>query len=88
MNNNNNQIFNAEKVLAKEKELKEHPERNRVKIDTMAEVMMQRAYARLHQTRTGFLTFMYASNYLQTDWHTSLTAVSRPSMTLKAAFWR
>lgn len=31
MNNNKSQIFNAEKVLAKEKELKEHSERNRVK---------------------------------------------------------
>lgn len=31
MSNNKNQIFSAEKVLAKEKELKEHPERNRVK---------------------------------------------------------
>lgn len=31
MNNNKNQIFSAEKVLAKEKELKEHPERTRVK---------------------------------------------------------
>lgn len=31
MNNNKTQIFNAEKVLVKEKELKEHPERNRVK---------------------------------------------------------
>lgn len=41
MNNNKNQIFSAEKVLAKEKELKEHPERDRVKIDAMAEVMMQ-----------------------------------------------
>lgn len=29
--NNKNQIFSAEKVLAKEKELKEHPERDRVK---------------------------------------------------------
>lgn len=87
MNNNKNQIFSAEKVI--EKELKEHPERNRVKtVDAMVEVMMQRAYARLHQTRTGFLTPMYASNYLQPDWHTSLTAVSRPSMTLKARFWR
>lgn len=38
--NNKNQIFSAEKVLAKEKELKEHPERNRVKIDAMAEVMV------------------------------------------------
>lgn len=31
MSNNKNQIFNAEKVIEKEKELKEHPERNRVK---------------------------------------------------------
>lgn len=31
MNNNKNQIFNAEKVIEKEKELKKHPERNRVK---------------------------------------------------------
>ena len=30
-------------------------------------VMMQRAYARLHQTRTEFLTPSYASNYLQAD---------------------
>ena len=42
--------------------------------------MMQRAYARLHQTRTEFPTPAYASNYLQTDGQTSLTAVSRPSM--------
>ena len=55
--------------------------------------MMQRAYARLHQhdvrakqtkvcdaERTGFPTPAYASNYLQTDGQTSLTAVSRPSM--------
>lgn len=35
MNNNKNQIFSAEKVLAKEKELKEHPERDRVKTVTM-----------------------------------------------------
>lgn len=35
MNNNKNQIFSAEKVLAKEKEFKEHPERNRVKTVTM-----------------------------------------------------
>ena len=58
--------------------------------------MMQRAYARLHQTRTGFPTPAYASieakrnlvtsrqrqviNYLQTDGQTSLTTVSRPSM--------
>lgn len=31
MNNNKNQIFSAENVLSKEKELKEHPERDRVK---------------------------------------------------------
>lgn len=43
-------------------------------------VVMQRAYARLHQTRTGFLTPAYTSNYLQTDGKVSLTAVSRPSM--------
>ena len=59
-------------------------------------VVMQRAYARLHQTRTGFPTPVYASseakrnlvtsrqrqviNYLQTDGQTSLTTVSRPSM--------
>lgn len=35
MNNNKNQIFSTEKVLAKEKELKEHPERDRVKTVTM-----------------------------------------------------
>lgn len=29
--NNKDEIFSAEKALAKEKELKEHPERNRVK---------------------------------------------------------
>lgn len=34
MNNNKNQIFSTEKVLAKEKELKEHPERD-VKTVTM-----------------------------------------------------
>ena len=58
--------------------------------------MMQRAYARLHQhdvrakqtkvcdaERTGFPTPAYASNYLQTDGQTSLTAVSRPSMILQ-----
>ena len=43
-------------------------------------VVMQRAYARLHQTRTGFPTPAYTSNYLQTDGKVSLTAVSRPSM--------
>lgn len=42
--------------------------------------MMQRAYARLHQTRTGFSTPTYASNYLQTDGQTNLAAGSRPSM--------
>ena len=35
MNNNKNQTFSTEKVLAKEKELKEHPERDRVKTVTM-----------------------------------------------------
>lgn len=35
MNNNKNQIFSAEKVIEKEKELKEHPERNRVKAVSM-----------------------------------------------------
>lgn len=33
--NNKSEIFSAEKVLAKEKELKEHPERDRVKTVTM-----------------------------------------------------
>ena len=33
--NNKDEIFSAEKVLAKEKELKEHPERDRVKTVTM-----------------------------------------------------
>ena len=33
--NNKDEIFSVEKVLAKEKELKEHPERNRVKTVTM-----------------------------------------------------
>ena len=42
--------------------------------------MMQRAYARLHHTQTGFSTPTYASNYLQTDGQTNLAAVSRPSM--------
>lgn len=86
--NSKNQIFSAEKVIEKEKELKKYPERDRVKtVNAMAKAMMQRAYARLHQTRTGFLTPTYASNYLQTDGQTSLTAVFRPSMTLKAVFW-
>lgn len=31
MNNNKDQIFNAERAIEIEKELKEHPERNRVK---------------------------------------------------------
>ena len=34
MNNNNNQIFSAEKVI--EKELKKHPERDRMKTVKMA----------------------------------------------------
>ena len=38
MNNNRNEIFSDEKLI--EKELKKHPERNRVKIDAMAEVMV------------------------------------------------
>ena len=57
--------------------------------------MMQRAYARLHQTRTWVPTPTHASNYLHTDGQTSLitkpsaslpdslrsmTAASRPSM--------
>ena len=42
MNNNKNQIFNAEKVI--EKELKEHTERNRVKtVNAMAEAMISKA---------------------------------------------
>lgn len=40
MNNNKNQIFSAEKILAKEKEPKKHPEKDRVKIDAMAKVMV------------------------------------------------
>lgn len=44
MNNNKNQIFNAEKVIEKEKELKKHPERNRVKtVNAMAKVMILKA---------------------------------------------
>lgn len=59
-------------------------------------VVMQRACARLHQTRTGFLIPLYASieakrnlvtsrqrrviNYPQADEQASLTAVFRPSM--------
>lgn len=31
MNNNKSQIFNAERAIEIEKELKKHPERNRVK---------------------------------------------------------
>lgn len=31
MNNNKSQIFNAERAIEKEKELKEHPERDLVK---------------------------------------------------------
>ena len=33
--------------------------------------MMQRAYARLHQTQTGFSTHTYASNSLQADGQTN-----------------
>lgn len=33
--NNKSEIFSTEKILAKEKELKEHPERDRVKTVTM-----------------------------------------------------
>lgn len=44
MNNNKNQIFSAEKVIDKEKELKKHPERNRVKtVNTMEEVITLKA---------------------------------------------
>ena len=42
--------------------------------------MMQRAYARLHQTRTWFPTPTHASNYLQTDGQTSL--ITKPSASL------
>lgn len=41
MNNNKSKIFSTEKVLEKEKELKEHPERNRVKtVDAVVKVMI------------------------------------------------
>lgn len=41
MNNNKNQIFSTKKVIEKEKELKEHPERDRVKTaNAMAEAMI------------------------------------------------
>lgn len=40
MNNNKSQIFNAENVIEK-KELKKHPERDRVKtVNAMAEAMI------------------------------------------------
>lgn len=39
--NNKDEIFSAEKALAKEKELKEHPERDRVKtVNAMAKAMI------------------------------------------------
>ena len=42
MNNNKSQIFNAERAI--EKELKEHPERDRVKtVSAMAEAMISKA---------------------------------------------
>ena len=42
--NNKSEIFSAEKILAKEKELKEHPERNRVKtVNAMVKVMILKA---------------------------------------------
>lgn len=44
MNNNKSQIFNAERAIEKEKELKEHPERDRVKtVSAMAEAMISKA---------------------------------------------
>ena len=40
--NNKSKIFSTEKILAKEKELKEHPERNRVKtVSLTAEELCQ-----------------------------------------------
>ena len=50
--------------------------------------MMQRAYARLHQTRTWFPTPTHASNYLQTDGRLIVqgrTACSIPSLTASLA---
>lgn len=44
MNNNKSQIFNAERAIEIEKELKKHPERNRVKtVSAMAEAMISKA---------------------------------------------
>lgn len=44
MNNNKDEIFSAEKVIEKEKELKKHPERDRVKtVDAMVKVMTLKA---------------------------------------------
>ena len=41
MNNNKKQIFNVERAIDIEKELKEHPERNRVKtVDAVVKVMI------------------------------------------------
>lgn len=42
--NSKNQIFNAEKVIEKEKELKKYPERDRVKtVNAMAKAMILKA---------------------------------------------
>lgn len=42
--NNKNQILNAERAIEIEKELKKHPERNRVKtVSAMAEAMISKA---------------------------------------------
>ena len=44
MNNSKSQIFNAERAIEIEKELKKHPERNRVKtVSAMAEAMISKA---------------------------------------------
>ena len=44
MNNNKSQNFNAERAIEKEKELKKHPERNRViPGSAMAEAMISKA---------------------------------------------
>lgn len=44
MNNNKSKIFSTEKVLEKEKELKEHPERDQMKtVSAMAEAMISKA---------------------------------------------
>lgn len=44
MNNNKSQIFNAERAIEIEKELKKHPERDRVKtVSAMVEAMISKA---------------------------------------------